>query len=139
MPIFISIYRWRQNRSYQTIEGIMRTRIHRPTTSALRKLVLQPLHRELNVSHPQRGIQIDRAQLDGVVLFRTLTAAEGTDVVDVKLLGLPRQQTFFDLLGKAVGIGGRAKCLTRNNPGGLVVPMAIAVGASKTRDDHVRA
>ena len=115
----------------------MWTGIHRPAAGTLRKLALQSLHRELDVSHTQSGIHFARAQLDGVVLCRTLIAAEGADVVDIQFLGLPGRQPLGDLLGKAVRIGGGSKSFTRQNSRGLMIAMTVAVGAAKARDDHV--
>src|SRR5437016_9180021 len=115
----------------------MWTGIHRPAAGTLRKLALQSLHRELDVSHTQSGIHFARAQLDGVVLCRTLIAAEGADVVDIQFLGLPGRQPLGDLLGKAVRIGGGSKSFTRQNSRGLMIAMSVAVAAAKARDDHV--
>src|SRR5437762_6244265 len=56
----------------------------------------------------------------------------------IELLRLPRKQSLFDLLGKTIRIGSRAKCFFGENARGFVVPMPIIWRAGEARADDVR-
>src|SRR6267378_97552 len=118
---------WRQYRIDQSVERIVWPGVDRPAPRALRKLMAQSLHRELDICHPEQGIFFSRAQLDGVVLRGTFIAAERAHIVEVEFLCLPCQQPFLDLFRKPVRIGGRPKGLARNNPRRLMVSMPVPI------------
>src|ERR1051326_5202271 len=101
--------------------------------------MFQAFDGKLRIGHAKNGIQFAGVELDRVVFVRAGGSAEAADVADVKLFRLPGMQAFFDLFGKAVGIGGRAKSFFGENGRGLMMAMAVAVGARETRDENVRA
>src|SRR5262249_34706017 len=80
------------------------------------------------------GVQFDRVSIVGDV-----SASEhARRVAQVQLLGLPGEKAFFDLLGKAVGIGGGAKSLACQHARSFVVAVAIAGRAAEAAGQHIR-
>src|SRR5438270_8790628 len=90
----------------------------------------KPFDRQLRVRHAQQWRVSSHIELNVCIL----AAAE---MADIKLLRLPRQQTFFDLLGKTVGIARSFERFLRHNRGRLMMSVTVPRGARKSRAQHV--
>src|SRR5581483_798091 len=121
----------------QLVKRVMRAGIERPSSGALGKLMLQTSHGELRVRGSQDRVVVSSTQFYRVILRITFIAAERADIIDVQLLSLPGQQTFFELLGEAVGIGSGAEGLLGNYAGCLVVSMAVTIRAAEAGHDNI--
>ena len=70
-------------------------------------------------------------ELYGVIFVSNVPALEhARRISQVKLLCLPRQQAFLDLVGEAAGISGGTKSFARQDAGRFMVAVAIARGAA---------
>src|SRR5579864_9021592 len=94
-------------------------RFDAPRPRALRQLVPQSFHRELNVRHSQQRIHNTAVELHSRILI-------SSDVVAVELLRLPRFKPLFDLLGKTLGIGSSVESFNAENPRGLMMSVPVA-------------
>ena len=129
----------RDHRIHEPVKREPVARINGPVRRSLRHLMPQSLHRELHVSHAQIGVLFPRIQLQGPVGVRTRHRPKPAHVSDVKLLRLPGFQSLSNLLGKPLGIGGRAERLFGQNARCLMMPVSIALAAGKARHEHIRA
>ena len=98
--------------------------------------VLRPLEAQAVARHVVVGIAQRRAVLAAVDAHRPVLVL--AHAADIDLEGLPRPQTFLDLLGERVGIARHLERELRDQPGGLVVAMAIALIALEARQQHER-
>ncbi len=80
-----------------------------------------PFQRELHVGFAQQRIELRGLQL----MVRIFV---GPNIVHVELLRLPGLQAFANLLRKTCGIGGGAKRFAGQDPGCLMITMAVARG-----------
>ena len=137
MPVFVSA--GRQHRIDQTVKRVPRPRGQRNPAQSLRLLVAEAGDGKLDIRGSEHRIELPGIELYRVVGVRTALRHEGTHVADIQLLGLPWQQTFFDLLGKPIRIGGRAKRFLGQDCRRLMMSVPIALGSRESRHQHIRA
>ncbi len=128
---------WGQDRVHQFVIGVAIAGLHRPASRALRKLVTQSFHRELDVRHAQQGIHTPGIQPDRVIFRRAGTRPKAAHIADIQFPGLPGLQSFLDLLGKLLRVRRRAECLFGQNGGSLVMSVPVALGSGEARNQHV--
>src|SRR5262249_40939460 len=79
-------------------------------------------------------------QLDGIRILGDRTALKQSwRIAEIKLLRLPRQETFLDLFRETIGIRGSAECFAGQHARGFVVAVSIARRAAETAGQDVRA
>src|SRR4051812_8828531 len=100
--------------------------------------MLQSFDRELRIGHSEHGIDFARVDLHRVVVVRTRRSAEAADVSDIKFLRLPGLETLFDLLRKAVRVGGSAEGFLGENRGRLMMSMPVPISPRETRNQDIR-
>ena len=135
--VSVLVSRWGSYGIHQPVKRVTRSGGYRDSTQPLRFLMFESLDRKLHIRHPQHRIHFAGIQLDRVVLIWTALRSERTDIADVELLRLPRQQPFLDLLRKPIGVCCRPKRLLSQNCGSLMMPMPIAFRSREPRHQHI--
>ena len=107
-------------------------RIHIPLRRALRKLMAQARHRKFDVRSLQVRIHFSGIDFDAVILF-AFVGFVPTKSPHVQFFGLPGREARFNLLGKALGIGGGAEGFSGQNRGCLMVAVSVAGGSREAR------
>src|SRR5207253_8433586 len=82
----ILVRRKREHRIHQVVISETVTRLDRPSSSSLRKLVPQAFHSELHIGHAEHGIHDSRIQFDRIVFCGTGHRSEAANIADIQLL-----------------------------------------------------